>query len=104
MTMARGAGIGVMIVVPAFAACQQPQDHIVAADVRRIVIAVVPDMGQSIYRPCKMPIDNGPQGGAPDKKAQTELSGILRTCSRQRRSAKTSAKICDPGQCRDEKP
>ena len=63
-----------MVIVPTFAARDEPNDRIVAAVVGRRVVSVAPDMGDRIYRPRSVPDDYRSERAAPDHETSTELS------------------------------
>ena len=101
MAVARGAGIGVMVVVPAFAGGKERDQRVVAAYVGRRVVAVAPEMRNGIDRPRNVPRDHRAQRSAPDKKAQSELRGVGEAISSKRRATETGRKEEKPGAERD---
>src|SRR5687767_6362181 len=87
--MACRAWVGVVIVMPAFAAREDADQHVVAAVVRGLVIAVAPAMADRIDGPGSVPAIYDPERTAPHQDAKTQLDGFGEAPARQQSAAKS---------------
>src|SRR5688572_18452498 len=83
--MVRHAWIGMVIVVPAFAVGQQRDPPVIAALVRRLIVAVAPHVAGRIYEPRAVQYEHQPNEHPPDHERPTEIRSLSEIADREQR-------------------
>src|SRR4051812_22129852 len=75
MSVGSGSGIGVVVVVPAFAVRGKRDEPVVTAVLARIVVAVAPKVSGGVHSPGDVPGVNRVINDSPEQPLQGELKG-----------------------------
>src|SRR5664279_926479 len=104
MAVPRGARVGMMVVVPAFAGAEISDEQIVAARLVGFVISITPYMCHRIDRPGVVPDQHRAHENAPDQQAQAELQRLHGGAAEQQFGNEPAGKKDQPRSRDDAKP